>query len=115
VLHLESQIQRNFEQKEEFMSFNITAIGDNKKKHSVYVKTLGAALKKEIVLISIDDGPILEIKMKDFLATAEYAITNSDLRKRNPRRKFIKSMKAMREVPGWNDGRKRLQSTINAT
>jgi hypothetical protein len=97
------------------MSFNIIAIGKNGKKHSVYAKILGATLKKEPVLISIDDGPILEIKMTDFLAIAEYVITNSDLRKRDPRRKFIKSMKAMREVPGWNDGRKRLQSTINAT
>jgi hypothetical protein len=50
-----------------------------------------------------------EISMEDFLIMAEYVLTNSDLKPNDQRLQFIKCIKSMQEVEGWNENGKRLQ------
>ena len=50
-----------------------------------------------------------EISLVDFLALAEYALTNTDLdHADDPRLRFVERVAKMKEVPGFNKGYKRL-------
>lgn len=65
------------------------------------VKTLG-----------VGEDPVLigeyEISMLDFLAAAEYVLTNTDLRPGDPRLKFVRRVSAMRRVEGYHAAKERL-------
>ena len=69
---------------------------------SLRVKTFGSG-----------DGSVLlggyEISMKDFLIATEYVLTNTDLGRNDPRLKFTKMVKRLKEVEGWNPSKKRLK------
>ena len=49
------------------------------------------------------------ISLKDFLCAAEYVLTNTDIKKNDPRLKFVEIVKKMRKIKGWNPRRKRLR------
>jgi hypothetical protein len=53
-----------------------------------------------------------EITMKDFVDAAEYVLTITDLEPDDPRLQFVKYVQSIREVEGYNAGRKRLESPI---
>lgn len=61
-------------------------------------------------------APILlgdyEISLEDFLILAEYVLTNTDLSPDDPRLQFVKCIKSMKEVDGYNPGRRHLESSI---
>lgn len=44
-----------------------------------------------------------EIGMEDFLEAAHYVLTNTNLEKDDPRRRFVECVKRMREDTGWMD------------
>jgi hypothetical protein len=50
----------------------------------------------------------LEFALLDFLVIAEYVLTNTDLRKDDPRLLFIKTLKGAKIVKGFNKGKKRI-------
>lgn len=50
----------------------------------------------------------LEFALLDFLVIAEYVLTNTDLRKDDPRLLFIKTLKGAKIVKGFNRGKKRI-------
>jgi len=50
----------------------------------------------------------LEISLIDFLVIAEYVLTNTDLRKDDPRLLFIKTIKGAKIAKGFNRGKKRI-------
>lgn len=50
-----------------------------------------------------------EISLKDFLALAEYALTNTDLVPEDPRIQFMERIVKMKRVPGYNQGREHLE------
>lgn len=50
----------------------------------------------------------LEFALLDFLVTAEYVLTNTDLRKDDPRLLFIKTLKGAKIMEGFNRGKKRI-------
>lgn len=52
-----------------------------------------------------------EISIEDFLVTAEYVLTNTDLEPNDPRLQFVKCVQSMRQVGGYNLGRKRLEAS----
>lgn len=50
-----------------------------------------------------------EISMRDFLYAAEYVLTNTDLVSADdPRLRFLRCVRSMCEVEGYNPGQKRL-------
>jgi hypothetical protein len=51
-----------------------------------------------------------EISLEDFLAAAEYVLTNTDLEPSDPRILFVKYVRSMKEVDGYNLDRKRLEA-----
>lgn len=56
-----------------------------------------------------------EISLIDFLVMATYVLTNTDLRPDDPRLQFVKCVKSMKEVDGYNPMilyGKRLESDI---
>lgn len=57
-----------------------------------------------------------EISQEDFLFMAHYVLTNTDLVPNDKRLQFVECVKAMRIVPGWNQGNdsncKRLESDV---
>ena len=53
-----------------------------------------------------------EISLDDFLIVAEYVLTNTDLVPNDHRLQFVKCVKSMKEVKGYNKGRKRLESSL---
>ena len=55
-----------------------------------------------------------EISLEDFLVTAEYVLTNTDLEPNDPRLQFVKCVQSMKEVDGHNPNRKRLESSVPA-
>ena len=52
-----------------------------------------------------------EITIEDFLVAAEYVLTNTDLDPNDPRLQFVKCVQSMKEVGGYNPGRKRLEAS----
>lgn len=52
-----------------------------------------------------------EISFEDFLVAAEYVLTNTDLEPNDPRLQFVKCVQSMKEVTGYNPGRKSLKSS----
>ena len=55
-----------------------------------------------------------EISLEDFLYTAEYVLTNTDLEKDDPRLKFVKYIQSMKEVDGYMPNRRRLEAPEQA-
>lgn len=53
-----------------------------------------------------------EISMKDFLCAADYVLTNTDLEVDDPRLQFVRCVKSMKIVEGYNPGRKRLEASV---
>ena len=56
-----------------------------------------------------------EISFKDFLAAAEYVLTNTSLEPNDIRHGFVQFVKGLKEVDGYNPGEKRLASAKPAT
>jgi hypothetical protein len=52
-----------------------------------------------------------EISLEDFLIAAEYVLTNTDLELNDSRLQFVKCIQSMKEVEGYNPGRKRLEAS----
>lgn len=55
-----------------------------------------------------------EISLEDFLITAKYVLTNTDLDPNDPRLQFMKCVQSMKEVDGYNLNGKRLESSLPA-
>lgn len=55
-----------------------------------------------------------EISIEDFLVAANYVLINTDLEPNDPRLQFVKCVKSMKEVDGYNPNRKRLESSAPA-
>lgn len=53
-----------------------------------------------------------EISIEDFLFAAEYVLTNTDLGPNDPRPKFVKCVRSMRKVMGFNSCGKRFEPSI---
>lgn len=53
-----------------------------------------------------------EISLEDLLLTVHYVLTGTDLRDKDPRLQFVKSVMAMRTVDGYNKGRLRLETEV---
>ena len=49
-----------------------------------------------------------EISLEDFLAAAEYVLTNTNLEPNDPRLQFVKRVQSMKEIDGYGPGKKRL-------
>ncbi|HEY4515475.1 MAG TPA: hypothetical protein VJJ22_04985 [Candidatus Paceibacterota bacterium] len=62
------------------------------------VKTLGYGGPGVGDVIIIGD---YELSLLDFLVTAHYVLTNTDLEQDDPRRQFVRCVSAMNEVHGW--------------
>jgi len=58
------------------------------------IKTLGLLLGDPVWIGDY------EISMEDFLFAAHYVLTNTNLRPNDPRLQFVKSVQAMKVVPG---------------
>lgn len=54
------------------------------------------------------------VDLMDFLTTASYVLTNTDLETGDPRLHFIDYIKSMRRVSGYNRGRKRLKGSVTS-
>ncbi|MEK7555141.1 MAG: hypothetical protein AAB518_04125 [Patescibacteria group bacterium] len=67
------------------------------------VKTFGFIAGSHPVLLGD-----YEISIEDFLIAANYVLTNTDLDSNDPRLQFVKCIQSMREVEGYQPGRKRL-------
>jgi len=52
-----------------------------------------------------------EISMEDFLISAHYVLTNTDIKPDDPRLQFVKCVQSMREVSGFNSSQKRLAAS----
>ena len=52
-----------------------------------------------------------EISIEDFLVTAEYVLTNTDLDPNDPRLQFVKCVQSMKQVDGYNPRQKRLEAS----
>lgn len=61
---------------------------------------------------SIVDLGEYEISMEDFFIAAAYVLTNTDLEPDDPRLQFVKCVRSMKEVDGFNSGRKRMESSV---
>jgi len=55
-----------------------------------------------------------KISIEDFLVAAEYVLTNTDLDPNDSRLQFVKCAQSMKEVEGYNPGRKRLEASERA-
>ena len=55
-----------------------------------------------------------EISLEDFLVTAKYVLTNTDLESNDPRLQFVKCVQSMKEVDGYSPNRKHLGSSVPA-
>lgn len=84
---------------------SITIKGGKRKR--VYVKT-GVLLNGENFLIFGD----YEIPLEEFLYAAEYVLTNTDLKRGDPRLKFRRCVRSMVKTDGFNKGGKRLMPRI---
>jgi hypothetical protein len=73
------------------------------------IKTYGLGLKPNTVHLGD-----YEISIEDFLVCAEYVLTNTDIQPNDPRLQFVKCVKSMKEVEGYNPGQKRLSSSERA-
>ncbi|MFA5070212.1 MAG: hypothetical protein WC528_02935 [Patescibacteria group bacterium] len=49
-----------------------------------------------------------EITLEDFLSAVIYVLGNTDLVPKDPRLSFLEKIKAMKQVAGYNKGKKRL-------
>lgn len=49
------------------------------------------------------------LSMTDFIGLAEYVLTNTDLGRGDPRRKFVEWVKKLVQTEGYNPGGKRLE------
>lgn len=84
-------------------------LGHGTKPRGLEVKIHGLpSLSKRVFLGDYD------ISLGDFLAVAEYVLTNTDLRPRDPRRRFVRRVRSMREVDGYNPGGRRLEPSGDA-
>jgi hypothetical protein len=52
-----------------------------------------------------------EISLEDFLLTAKYVLTNTNLEPNDQRLQFVKCVQSMKQVEGYSPGRKRLQAS----
>lgn len=78
----------------------------------IEVKTHGKLSKKELREVGMQNSRILskdivllgdyEIDAKDFLEAAFYVLTNTDLRRNDPRLKFVKEIKRLDVLGGYN-------------
>lgn len=55
-----------------------------------------------------------EISLEDFLIAAEYVLVNTDLEPNDPRLQFVKCVRSMKKVAGYNPSRRRLKSSVPA-
>lgn len=86
------------------------ALGLGTKPADLEVKTFGHGLMGSTVFIGD-----YEISLMDFLAAAEYVLTNTDLKPNDdPRLQFVKCVESMKEVDGYNADMKRLKSSVPA-
>jgi len=53
------------------------------------------------------------IAIEDFLYAVEYVLTNTDLKPHDPRLDFIKAVKDIEVLDGWEDGNERLQMSLD--
>ena len=71
------------------------------------VKTFGFGLMGDNVYLGD-----YEISIEDFFFAAEYVLTNTNLYPNDPRLQFVKCVKSMKKVEGYNSpSQKRLQSS----
>ena len=70
------------------------------------VKTFGFGLMGDKVYLGD-----YEISIEDFFFAAEYVLTNTNLGPNDPRLQFVKCVKSMKEVEGYNPSKKRLESS----
>jgi len=84
-------------------------LGHGTKPRGLEVKIHGhPSLGKRVFLGDYD------ISLGDFLDAAEYVLTNTDLWPRDPRRRFVRLVRSMGEVDGYNPGGRRLKSSGDA-
>lgn len=79
------------------------------------IKTHGILFGGNDLVILSGRKFILEISVEDFLFAAHYVLTNTDLRKNDPRIQFVRCIKKMKRVSGWNENNRRFKSPINPT
>lgn len=53
------------------------------------------------------------IPLTDFLSLAYYVLTNTDLEPNDPRLQFVKSVRGMNTVKGYNKKAKRLETKVS--
>lgn len=76
-------------------------------KQKIDVKTYGTGDLKDKVFFGK-----YEILLQDFLDAVHYVLTNTDLEPDDPRFEFVRRVKAMEEVRGYNKSGKRLKIII---
>jgi hypothetical protein len=75
------------------------------------VKTFGPPVDANVVHLGQ-----YEIALEDFLATAFYVLTNTDLTgPDDPRLEFVALVQTLQEIPGWQNGRTRLNEILQTT
>ncbi len=80
------------------------------KPEGLEVKTFGQTIGPDpLQMVYIGD---YKISMKDFLCAAEYVLTNTDLEPDDPRLQFLKCVRSMKIVKGYNSGGKRLKPLV---
>jgi hypothetical protein len=72
------------------------------------VKTHGTIFRGKDLVLLRGPGVDCEIPIRDFLDAAEYVLTNTDLRRRDPRLKFLKTVASLKQINGYNPGGKHL-------
>ena len=76
----------------------------------IAVKTRGFDPMVGTTIIRFGD---YDVPMNDFLSAVHYVLTNTDLQTSDDERlQFVKCVKSMKVVDGWNQGRKRLNTSI---
>jgi hypothetical protein len=72
------------------------------------VKTHGTIFRGKDLVLLRGSGVDCEIPIRDFLYAVEYVLTNTDLRHRDPRLKFLKTISKLKQITGYNQENKRL-------
>lgn len=81
-------------------------LGTETKPSGLEVKTYGFGSMGNTVYLGD-----YEISLEDFLVTARYVLTNTDLEPNDPRLQFLKCVRSMKEVSGYNPKEKRLSTS----
>jgi len=78
------------------------------KPEGLEIKTHGNILPEDIVYLGNYD-----ISIEDFLVCAYYVLTNTELYENDPREKFVRCIKKMHIVEGWNKEGVRYESDLD--